>query len=82
MEEFFLQIQVKTKKLLQTSSSAQMQIKVKLLGGIYSPIPRVSASLHPATGGLKTHQEGYLRPSQVEGMIGTTSQLLSIEFMS
>ena len=31
MEEFFPRMQVKTKKLLQTSS-AQMQTRVKLLG--------------------------------------------------
>ena len=36
MEEFFPRIQVKTKTLLQTSSSAQMQTRVKLLGGMQS----------------------------------------------
>ena len=36
MQDFFPRIQVKTKKLLQTSSSAQMQTRVKLLGGMQS----------------------------------------------
>ena len=44
-KSFYPQIQVKTKKLLQTSSSAQMQTRVKLLGGYIPPSPRVSTSL-------------------------------------
>ena len=34
IEDFFPRIQVKTKKLIQTSSSAQMHIKIKLLEGM------------------------------------------------
>ena len=57
MKDFFPWIQVKTKKLLQTSFSAQMQARVKLLGGmqsnygrIYPPMPpRVSAPLEQCT---------------------------------
>ena len=37
---------------------------------------------HPSIGTLKTNHRGYLRPSQVEGIIGTTSQLSCTEFMS
>ena len=44
-ESFFPGIQVKTKKLIQTSSSAQMQTRVKLLGGYIPHPPRVSAPL-------------------------------------
>ena len=53
MEHFFPRIQVKTKKLLQTALSAQMQTIVKLLGGcsqiiwgdIFPHSPSVSAPL-------------------------------------
>ena len=46
MENFFPQIQVKTKKLLQRSSSAQMHTRVKLLGGC-SQIIEEDISPHP-----------------------------------
>ena len=49
MEKFFPQIQVKTKKLLQRSSSAQMHTRVKLLGGC-SQIIEEDISPHPPPG--------------------------------